>query len=41
MTRGKFVVGKTETGMEKAKNTPTSASVTMRKIIDLEYRTYQ
>ena len=35
-TRGKLVVGKTETGMVKARYPPSSATVIIRKITGLE-----
>ena len=39
--RGKFVAGKTATGIVKAIKVPTSASVTIRKITDREWRANQ
>jgi len=39
--RGKFVSGKTETGMVNARYPPSSASVKIKKITDLECRANQ
>src|SRR4029077_4287714 len=39
--RGKLVAGKTETGIVKARYTPNSATVRIRKITDLEWRANQ
>ena len=39
--RGKLVVGKTETGILKARNPPSAASVRIKKISGLEWRANQ